>query len=100
MQSEPGWPRIILAYIRGRAVKRAPKIAIPSCGPAGPACRPEAFVVLRLQNPLCSPRIGSTGPTSTGVRVSLIRRITVLLEIVMAPDGYRTGSCAGCRDRS
>jgi len=28
MQSEPCWPRIILAYIRGRAAKRAPQSAI------------------------------------------------------------------------
>jgi hypothetical protein len=48
MQSEPGWPRIIhgdtppkakqreeCPHIRGRPAKRAPQIAIPSCGPAG-----------------------------------------------------------------
>jgi len=38
MQSEPRWPRIILAYIRQREVKRAPQIAIPSGG------RPRTFI--------------------------------------------------------
>jgi len=50
MQSEPCCPRIILSYIRGRAVKRAPQIAIPSCGPSGPACRPQAFSFLHAKN--------------------------------------------------
>ena len=34
MQSEPRRPQIILSYIGGHVVKRAPNIAIPSCGPA------------------------------------------------------------------
>jgi hypothetical protein len=56
MQSEPRRPQIIhgdtppkakqreeCPHIGGHVVKRAPKVAIPSCGPAGPACLPEAL---------------------------------------------------------
>ena len=35
MQSEPCLPRTILMYVRGCAVKNAPKIAIPPMRPAG-----------------------------------------------------------------
>ncbi len=41
MQSEPRRPEIILSYIGGHVVKRAPKVTIPPCGPAVPACLPE-----------------------------------------------------------
>jgi hypothetical protein len=34
---------LYFAYVRGHEVKRAPNIAIPSCGPAGPACPPKAL---------------------------------------------------------
>jgi len=42
MQSEPRWPRIILAYIRQREVKRAPQVAIP------PGRRPSTIPALNL----------------------------------------------------
>ena len=40
MPSEPCWPRIILAYIRGRAVKRAPQSAILNMPLAAPIIKP------------------------------------------------------------
>ena len=52
MQSEPRRPQIILSYIGGHVVKRAPNIAIPSCGPAGPACLPQALASLPFLAPL------------------------------------------------
>jgi len=70
MQSEPCCPRIIMGTplrkqssersvptSERRAVKRAPNIAIPSCGPSRLACRPQAFLAFsRAQG------IGFPGP--------------------------------------
>ena len=46
MQSEPRRPQIILLYIAGHVVKRAPKIAIPSCAPAGLHVDPRLFLLV------------------------------------------------------